>query len=333
LRTTSPVLIGALAAVVLLAGCLGSQTSLSITPGSRVAQSERRSFVDLARTGVAPQFLPFLRIGRSTRAVEPANYTDLNDLYVSDFGSGKVEILTNKAYRKIAAIARGLDGPDGDFLDARGNLYVANWAGDDITEYPPGATSPSHTYNAGMTDPVNVSVDPDGNVYESDFNGGFVNEYAQASNHVVATCSPGGQVSGVAVDNHGDVFVAYGTNIAEYKGGLAACNEKVLKATLGFAGGMVLDEHDNLVVCDQLGPTVDVIAPPYARVTNTIGSGFTEPLHVTLNKANTLAFVADDAAKSVTIINYKTGTNLTRLARANGLADPSSAVDRPNADY
>jgi hypothetical protein len=253
-------------------------------------------------------------------------------LYVSDFGSDRVEILANKSYRKVGAIARGLDGPDGNFIDAHGNLYVANWSGIDITEYSPGKSSPSHTYRAGMTDPVNVTVDDSGNVYESDFNGGFVNEYAQGSDSVVASCAPGAQVNGIAVDGKGDVFVAYGTNIAELQGGVAACNPTVLKVTIGFAGGMVLDEHGNLVVCDELGPTVDVIAPPYKKVTRTIGSDFSEPLHVSLNKANTLAFVADVAAKNVTIVDYASGSNVTRLGRANGLSDPSAAVDRSN-DY
>jgi hypothetical protein len=184
-----------------------------------------------------------------------------------------------------------------------------------------------------MVEPVDVSVDTDGNVYAADFNGNSVTEYAQGSNKVIASCSPGYQVSGVAVNVSGDVFVAYGSNIAEYKGGLGSCNAKTLGVTLGFAGGMVLDQHNDLVVCDQVGPTVDVIAPPYKNVTRTIGSGFAQPLHVTLDRENLLAFVADDVAKAVTIVDYQTGANVKRLGRANGLIDPSGAVDRPNADY
>jgi hypothetical protein len=300
LRHTALVLTGTISLIALLAGC-SSEAQL---PASVSAES-----------------------------VAPASTEQLDELYVSDFGTGRVEMLRNGTYKKVGAIARGLNGPDGNFVDTHGNFYVANWAGRDIAEYAPGSSSPSHTYSAGMTDPVNVSVDSAGSVYEADFNGAFVNEYAQGRNNVIASCAPGAQVSGVAVDKLGDVFVAYGANIAEYKSGLDGCNQKALKVSLGFAGGMVFDKNDNIIVCDQLGPTVDVIAPPYSAVTRTIGSGFTEPLNVTLDKENRLAFVADDAAKTVTVIDYASGKNVVRLGRADGLLQPSAAVDRPNADY
>jgi hypothetical protein len=56
-----------------------------------------------------------------------------------------------------------------------------------------------------MVEPVSVSVDGDGNVNEAAFDGQFVNEYRQASNKVVTSCTQPGLVSSVSVDKDADV--------------------------------------------------------------------------------------------------------------------------------
>jgi hypothetical protein len=340
---TRPLLSAAVAggALALLAACSGGSQVPAI-PGAGMTQNQSRSFSAAERSGVAPKFLSMLHFGKaSPGSVSPARYRGLKALYVSDAGTGAVEILKNGTWASLGSISTGLGGPDGDFLDKKGNFYVANYSGVTIQEYKPHGTSPSFTYSSGMTDPVGVDVDTHGNVYEADYSSGgsgFVNEYAQGSNTVLHTCSPGGAVEGVAVDLAGDVFVDYntpssGAKITEYKGGLSGCKATVLGVTLGFAGGMVLDAHSNLIVCDQTAPAVDVIDPPYSSVTGTLGSGYSDPFHVTINKANALAFVADAAAANVQVLKYPSGTNVITLGSAQGLSDPFSAVDGPNAVY
>lgn len=307
-------------------------------PGTRTIQTQRSSFTDIARSGVAPLFLRSLQLREARpRAVKSDKHQGLKDLYVSDFGSEDVVVLKNTTYKEVGTISNGLVSPDGDFLDGSGNLYVADYDGIDIQEYKPSGKSPSFTYNTGMIDPVNVSVDTHGNVYEADYDGGYVNEYAQKSNTVINSC-PSGFVEGVAVDQNNDIFVDYNSTpsgpgkIAEYKGGLAGCNATVLGVTLDFAGGLVLDAHDNLIVCDETAPSVDTIEPPYTGITSTLGSGYTLPFHVTLAKNNKLAFVAD-IENAVYVLDYPSGAVVTTLGSANGLVYPAGAVDGPNAIY
>jgi hypothetical protein len=298
--------------------------------------SQSHSLSDPGRSGVAPKFLGLLH-ARPAK-VRPAH--GHADLFVDDFNNNAVEELANNSWSNVGSITTGINGPDGDFY-ANHQLYVANYAAIDVTEYS-SATNQTFAYNAGMTDPVDVAVDKHGNVFEADYNyptyNGFVNEYAQQSNTVIATCSPGGAVEGVAVDKHGNVFADYNVTvgsvttgyIVEYTGGLAGCNGTVLPITLKFAGGMVFDKHGNLVVCDQEGPVVDVIAAPYSSVTGTLGSGYTDPFHVTINKKNKQAYVTDLAAAVVDVLDYPSGTNVATLGSANGLSDPSGAVDADN---
>ncbi len=299
--------------VALLAGCAGARSGLE--PGGIAYQ-------------FSLQFPPVPQVRPSKNA-----YKGFKDLFVSDFGTGAVQLLKNGSYAPDRTITAGVDGPFGNWLDKQGNFYLADFAGGYITEYAPKRTSVKFTYLDN--DAISVSTDSMGNVYEAD-RGGYVNEYPQGSNSAVNTCLQGAsETEGVAIDKSGNVFVDYenlnadGAHIAEYRGGLNGCNGTVLGVTLKSAGGMVLDKNDDLVVCDEKARSVYVIAPPYNSITRTLGSPyFSDPLHVTLSKDNATAFVADRAA--VYVFNYNTGSVTATLGSANGLSEPNSAVDAPN---
>ncbi len=320
--------------VIGLIGCAaGSQPQAYGSLGFGAAQTQQRSFADRARSGRSLRYLTLPRLLRpALRDSKPARSRDAKVLYISDFRT----VLLYKNGKSAGSITKGLVSPDGDYVDAAGNFYVADYDGAYIQEYKPGGKSPSFTYKHGMIDPTNVSVDTHGNVYEADYNGWYVNEYAQKSNTVINSCSPGGGVEGVAVDASGDVFVDYNQSsygmgrIAEYKGGLAGCNETIFSVSLDFAGGMVLDAQDNLIVVDQTAPAVDVIAPPYSSVTRTLGSGYLAPFMVTLNKRNRLAFVTD--LYDVYVVDYRSGSRDGTIGFPYGEA-PAGAVDDPNAVY
>lgn len=334
--------IAALVALALLAGCTGGlQGSSSAIPGSGLTSTER-SYSDLARTGISPRYFSLMRLERRTAV--PNTYHGLRDLYIDDVGLGspygEVVLFRNGTYTKKTDITTGINGPDGNFIDKPGNLYVANYAAVDIAEYAPRAKSPSFVYSAGMKDPVDVAVDASGNVYEDDYNSGgagFVKEYSQAQNLTRHTCTLGSPAEGVGVDSKGDVFVSYnvasGGGIIEYKGGLKGCHATVLGVSLLFAGGLAVDAKNNLIVCDQDAPAVYVIDPPYTKVKKKIGSGYTDPFHVAINKANTDVFIVDPGNVAVYVYTYPLGHIVTTLGSTDGLVDPFGAVDSPNAVY
>jgi hypothetical protein len=320
-----------------LLATLGASDSVTNPWGVAAYPTSKSS--DVASTsGIMPaslrqaHFLP----GESLRALH-SKLRGANDFYVSDLGTGKVEILKNQSWQEIGEISSGIQGPDGNYVDSHRNFYTANYLGPNIEEYKPATTQPSFTYKSGMKDPVDVSADAQGNVYEADYNGAFVAEYAQGQDSMINACLPGGNVEGVAIDSSNDVFVAYntkkGARIAEYPGGLSGCYKKLLGVKLQYAGGIAVDNEGNLIACDQAAATVDVIAPPYANVSGTLGSGFENPFHVTLNQKNTLAFVADIAWGDVQVLAYPSGTSVANLGASNGIEDATGAVDGENAVY
>ena len=73
-------------------------------------------------------------------------------------------------------------------------------------------------------------------------------------------------------------------------------------------------------------------APTYDSATATL-AGFECALNIRLNKANTLAFVTDPCAHTVTIVNNPSLTIAAVLGTGNGLSMPIAAVEHPNAVY
>lgn len=264
-----------------------------------------------------------------------------NALYVSDFSSNNdIKILTNTSYAEFGSITNGISNPIGLSMDRSGNLYVANFgsgSGGDVTEYAPGGTSPSFTYNANMHFTSNVTVDRHGNVYETDATngGGIINEYRQGKNAVIHSCVLTNYISplDVAVDANGDVFVGTQLNgMYEYTGGLSSCSSTHLNSIA--ANGLALDSNNNLIVTDDSTLAVEVVDPPYTSVSRTIGSGFAFPVGLSMNKANSLVFVTDFNNDTVTAINYQTGQNVTVLSGASyGITQAAGVVDAPNAVY
>jgi DNA-binding beta-propeller fold protein YncE len=121
-----------------------------------------------------------------------------------------------------------------------------------------------------------------------------------------------------------------GGKITEYTGGLSGCSGTVLGVSLEYPGGMVIDKKGNLVVCDQDAEAVDIIASPYSSVTGTLGSGYDDPFHVTINKKNKQAYVANYAGFDVFVLSYPAGAVKATLNTSNGLSSPAAAVDSQN---
>ncbi len=297
--------------VTVLVGCGGSQQTIS-----------------------APGAMPGIRVNDKALVRDT-----VRALYVDDNGdNGVVDIFKNGSWKKIGSISEGIGTTGPNWVDAKGNLYVAQLSPTDITEYAPGTNSPSFTYSQGMLEPSDVATDRGGNVYEADQGGGSVNEYPQDTNTILDSCTiDGAVVESVAVDGSGDVFVGFFNayaqqgQIMEYAGGLAGCHGTILGITLRFPGGMAFDKKKDLVVCDEGNNAVDIVAPPYGGVSGTLGSGYRIPLSVRINRRNNRAYVEDDGLpRAVFVFTYPAGSLIKKLGAKDGISQPTGAVDGEN---
>jgi hypothetical protein len=332
-------------ALMLLTACSsGSQGSTPAAPGSGMSMT-RHSFSELVKTGIAPKFFPLLRFHRSKG--HPLAGTGPRHILVDDAGAGNVSAIDNDVtWANDGTFNSGIAGPDGNFVDAQHNFYEADYINLVINEFPHiGGTdwigsTPSFAYNSGLTDPIGVAADSAGNVYAANWNfgaSGAVVEFPQGSNSPINTCSVAGGVEGVAIDKAGDVFATVVTSgvgsVIEFAGGLSGCSSTTLPISFGFVGGIAVDKNGTLLVCDQTGAAVDVVPSPYTSISGTFGSGYSGPFHVTINKTNKVAYVADDVAAVVDVLSYPSGSPIFQIGSGQGLVDPYSAVYGANAVY
>ncbi|HEY1654931.1 MAG TPA: hypothetical protein VGF86_07455 [Candidatus Tumulicola sp.] len=277
---------------------------------------------------------------------EPASRTGVPDLYVADYGVGSVVLLKNGSYAREGSITNGIDSPLDVALDREGNLYVANAASADVTEYLPGASSPSFTYSAGMVEPIFLTVGPKENLYEVDSGGigsddGFVNEYRQRSAVVLHSCQTEGHPTGIAIDRTGNVFIGLnaasgGGRLVEYKRGLNGCIATLLGARFGHVVGLALDKRGDIVAADFNSGKVDVVSPPYAKITRrlTAGGRILQPTNISIDAANARVYVTDFAKNVVFVLDYASGRVLRKLNNLHGgISVPAGTSDGPNAVY
>lgn len=138
----------------------------------------------------------------------------------------------------VATIDAGglLDGPDGLALDARGDLYVANWAGGKGTTVVrvPRDGEP-HVFARGLRAPDGLAFGPDGLLYVANFGDGTVSRVAPDGSHAVFA-SGLGHPAGLAFDREGRLYVA---DFGSYDGSVVWRVERDGRAAV-FARGLAV---------------------------------------------------------------------------------------------
>lgn len=92
-----------------------------------------------------------------------------NDVYVYDYKSGK-----------LVGTLTGFDGPYGECVDRKGDIYVANFNAGNTLEYAHGGTQLINTYDSGGT-PIGCSVDSKDDVAVTSFDPGEVTVFAKGN--------------------------------------------------------------------------------------------------------------------------------------------------------
>jgi hypothetical protein len=266
--------------------------------------------------------------------LRPAAAKAGKDLYVADDASS-VFLFKNKSYKPDGAITNGVSDTNSVWVDRSGNVYVANLETVNVTEFAPGASSPSCTYASGLIDPVNVTTDSKGNVYVADFNFyakvGYIDVFPQCTDSIAKQYEIKHGPEGVAVDDRGDIFVSFfnkqkrGAFEEFVRGGSTG---KLLAASVASPGGIILDKQRDIIADDQRG-AIFRIPPPYTTVSGIV-SGLFDPFRVALSKDEKTLFSANSGSGTVTIYAYPSGTLMRTLGPADGLDGADGVSQNPN---
>jgi hypothetical protein len=171
-QTATTLLAGCFAAAMCLSGCGGQSGALrqpfapiqSNFPQRPIALTmphymQRPGHPDRNRSSMLPD-------AKASEALLYVGDDSTDDVYVYDYKSGKpVGTLT------------GFDGPYGECVDTKGDIYVVNFDAGNAVEYAHAGMAPVQTFSPGGT-PIGCSVDSKGDVAVTSFDPGAVTVYA-----------------------------------------------------------------------------------------------------------------------------------------------------------
>ncbi|HKU81058.1 MAG TPA: hypothetical protein VJP76_02725 [Candidatus Tumulicola sp.] len=260
-------------------------------------------------------------------------------IYVSDNSANAILIYpqgkSNPA--PIGEITDGIDGPLGTAVSKNGTLYVANSFGNDVTEYPPGATSPSVTLSDGLNYPISVAVDDRGTVAVGEFGQGEILEFEKGSTSPNVTITLLSDPEQLAFDQGRHLYAAWNVNLgSQLQGHVSICRR--LRAIcadqgiqIGESGGLALDLSGNLILGDQTHQSIGIYPPGSNTPSRTIATTGRDPYKFALNRSEKTLYVADITGGVVAIYNYATGAQTGTIT--NGLTSAWGVSLSPAAPY
>jgi len=185
-------------------------------------------------------------------------------LYVVDQDGWVAEYPAGKT-KPSKIIKKGMSNPAFCAIDSRGNLWVTNLFGSNVTEYLKGSTKPYTVITKGLIYPTGIAIDHSGNMYVS--NGSYgpysVVVYSPGSKSPSRTITDGVTAPvGITVDADGTLYVANEAqnNVEEYRSGQ---NQPYQTITDDLDGpvAVTVNKNDYLYVTDFYNNEVVEFAP------------------------------------------------------------------------
>jgi hypothetical protein len=293
----------ALIGAALLAGCASSQLSTGLR-GSAIAGIVRE--LPSAHATPVPQY----PVGLQEPGWISPGWSNLH-LFIADQNKNQIDIFpeVGKLKPQIGAIAVGIEGPYGLYVDKQKALYVANQSNSTVTKYANGATTPELTYSQDLDRPLYPIVDKNGNLFVGNANNGTVVEYLAGStsaHKVIQTA--GGEVDGMDFDKHGNLYVAYRNSgegsIEEFAPG--SSTGTILGMTLDQPQGVVVDCSGNILAAET-GSTsrIDFFPPGSQTPTMEVSlPNSNTPTQVTMTRSMALVYVSSVFSGNVYGIDY-----------------------------
>jgi hypothetical protein len=235
-------------AVALLAGCTGLQSSTGASGGLPQSGNASVAMRTLSMT-MAHYVQPVVHTDSGKSWMSPqekgaksaliySGDDENDDVYVYDYSGGK-----------LVGTLTGFSGPYGMCVDAKGDVYIANFDDSNAVEYAHGGTTVLNTYEQSGSTPMGCSVDSKGDVALTSFDPGEVTVYAGGDPSKGTTYSGGScyYLWTMGYDHSGNL-IGVGENEdggREYcglmSGGTSITSLSTSGITINFAGGTMWD--------------------------------------------------------------------------------------------
>ncbi|MGA8532814.1 MAG: hypothetical protein WB615_01755 [Candidatus Tumulicola sp.] len=192
-------------------------------------------------------------------------------LYLSDYGTNDVYVY-NYPSLTMAGTLTGFNGPQGECVDRKGDVYIANSAGENILEYAHGGSKPIKTLSDPGQYPVGCAVSTNGdlavsNIYSVVAGPGSVAWYPGATGSPTIVYSKSfGRVYFLGYDKNGDLWLdgVNDSSVFQY-GEIKHTNPttiiaKTLSQPISVPGGVQWDGR-HMAVGDQNGAAIYQVRP------------------------------------------------------------------------
>lgn len=248
-------------------------------------------------------------------------------------------------------LANGVNAAAGLAFDSQGHLFVANYGGGTITEYPAGVAAPPVQTQGGLTTPAGITVGPQVVVSQQAANTVSAFSYSAMSGllsgHAFDITGPhtGLSAPGGVVFAGGRLWVANYGNDTLTAYALGGSGDVTPVATIAGSAtqlahpkGLGVDASGNMLVANQFGASVTVypstasgnIAP--IRMITGLSTGLSGPSSVDIDTQGRI-YVADSFANRVQVFAAGASGNVAPVAAYSGtntgIAAPEAAAVTP----
>jgi DNA-binding beta-propeller fold protein YncE len=288
--------------VAFAATACSGPASTSVAPGNPTLGSARAANAPPA-SQAAHKGVPFAVGAPQGHAVHAqADYPIEHPLlFVSNESSNAVAVYALRLIRRnrnpIAQLPSTSGCPAGIAEDKRGAIYVAQNCppnGNVVDIFPRGSTTPSREITTGISAPLGVAIDAQGDLYVSNYPAA-ITVYPPGATSPSETITGGGLTDpfGLAFDSHGNLFIAdFGASqVFEIQSGTTTpvpLNLQDMTEPLQLA----IDKADNMYVTDGEGDQVQVYLPGSTTPIRTLTADFKFPYGIAINEMSDV-FVSD----------------------------------------
>jgi DNA-binding beta-propeller fold protein YncE len=265
----------------------------------------------------------------ATRTATPFQAHRGGVVYASDWFNNVVDAFdqTGSHQRPFMQFTQLNLEPAGLATDAKGNLYVAEAAGNGTYIFDLNAYLPFSYLNDAGHEPYAVAVDGSGDAYVANTffleDAGFVNYYPAGSTEPKYTITDASfeYLYGLALDRHGNLYVSYvdqtGTGaVAKFAPGSSGPGHN-LGLENGSYFGLAFDHDDNLVAANYYAGEIEVFARGSSKPFKRFGHRG-RPWSIAFNRRGTRLFVADFERNEIEEYGYPDGTLLDTIPGEKG---------------
>jgi sugar lactone lactonase YvrE len=214
---------------------------------------------------------PIATITDEIDSPEDACVDSTGSLYVANApvtGSGWISVYAADQTKPSEVISEGINGPAACVIDAKGNLWVTNFNGANVTEYLNGTSIPHEIITSGLVTPNGIAIDHFGNLYVANGPSYSIRDNVQV--YSLRSRSPERTITdgvtspvGITVDANGTLYVTNinENNVEEYRAGKNRPFQTITVSMKSYPAGVTVNTKGRLYLSNYGSSVVDEFAP------------------------------------------------------------------------